>query len=408
MEDRSQMQGPLRFTAVTFCAVCAAWAWSSAACAQASNTGAWSLDTRLRYESVVQDGLADADALTLRARLGYETPAFHNVRALMELEGVGHLTEDFNDTVNGNLAFAVVPDPEVFEVNRLQLAWSGRAGSRATIGRQRIVLGNGRFIGNSGFRQNEQTFDAVRLEARPSPHFALTYLYLDNIRRVFGDDSPQGVWRSDSHVLQADADLPLGKLSAYSLLLSFQNAPAQSSQTYGVRWTRAWDLPGGNARLALEAAEQSDYRGDSSDFDLGYQQAELAFRRGRVTATLGGERLEGDGVRGFSTPLASLHPFQGWADVFLSTPPDGVRDLYAGLSYSTRPWPADQPAVFTVVAHDFTDDGGGSDFGQELDASARWSLSEHAAFEAAIAVFDGEDPRFQDRTKIWATLEFRL
>jgi hypothetical protein len=35
--------------------------------------GDWIVDTRLRYESVSQDGLEDADALTLRARLGYET-----------------------------------------------------------------------------------------------------------------------------------------------------------------------------------------------------------------------------------------------------------------------------------------------------------------------------------------------
>lgn len=405
-QDNATMSSPLRFTAMVLWMAGAAWV--PAAFAQTSNAGAWILDTRLRYESVAQDGLAGADALTLRARFGYETPALHDVRALVEVEAVEHLTEDFNDTVNGNVAFASVPDPEAFEINRLQLAWSGQAGRRAIIGRQRIALGNGRFIGNSGFRQNEQTFDALRLEARPSPHVALTYLYLDNVRRVFGDDSSQGVWRSDSHVLRADADWSWGKVSAYALLLDFQNAPTQSSQTYGVRWSRAWDMWGGNARLALEAATQSEYQGAAADFDLGYQQAELALRRGPVTATLGGERLAGNGARGFSTPLASLHPFQGWADVFLSTPPDGVRDLYAGLSYSTGPWPSAQPAVFTVVAHDFTDDGGGLGFGQELDASARWSLSEHVAIEAAVAAFDGEDPRFQDRTKIWATLEFRL
>ena len=38
------------------------------------------------------------------------------------------------------------------------------------MGRQRIILNNARFIGNAGFRQNEQTFDAVRLEARPIDH----------------------------------------------------------------------------------------------------------------------------------------------------------------------------------------------------------------------------------------------
>lgn len=366
------------------------------------------MDARLRYESVEQDGLADADAFTLRTRLGYETPAFHNVRALLELEGVAHLTEDFNDTVNGNSAVAVVPDPETFETNRLQLAWSGQQGRRAIVGRQRIVLNNGRFVGNAGFRQNEQTFDAIRLEARPLANTALTYLYLDNVRRVFGEDSAQGVWRSDSHVIEADVDLPFGKVSGYALLFDFPNAPPQSSQTYGARWSHAWDVGGFNMRVTLEAAQQGDYRRNSAPFDVGYQYAELALRRDRVTASLGAERLEGDGVRGFSTPLASLHPFQGWADVFTTTPPDGVRDLYAGLSYSTHPGSAARPTVFTVVAHDFSDDGGGLGFGRELDASARWSLNERATLEAAIARFDGEDFRFDDRTKVWVSLEFRL
>ena len=134
----------------------------------AAADGDWILDTRLRYESVSQDGLEDANAVTLRARLGYETPAWRGFRALAELEGVVQLTDDFNDTVNGHTAYAVVPDPEAFELNRLQIAWSGAEGRSVVLGRQRIVLGNARFIGNVGFRQNEQTFDAARASVRSS------------------------------------------------------------------------------------------------------------------------------------------------------------------------------------------------------------------------------------------------
>jgi hypothetical protein len=275
-------------------------------------------------------------------------------------------------------------------------------------GRQRVVLNNARFVGNAGFRQNEQTFDALRVEARPFEHAAFTYVYIDSIRRIFGDDSAQGEWDSDSHIVQADLDLPVGRLSAYGLLLDFQNAPAQSSQTYGLRWSNEWQAGAFRPRVTLEAATQSDYRGNSAGFDLGYQHGELAVRRDRWTVSLGGERLEGDDVRGFSTPLATLHAFQGWADVFLATPPDGVRDLYAGVSYATLPWPAQQPVVFTVVAHDFTDDSGGADFGSEFDASARFTLNERVSLEARAAMFEGEDPRFADRTKIWFAVEYRL
>ncbi len=386
----------------------AAWAVPVCAFAQTPTAGDWIVDARLRYENVSQDGVNNADALTLRTRLGYETAAFHGFKALAELEGVAQVMDDFNDTVNGHTSFAIVPDPEAFELNRLQLSWAGAHGRRAVLGRQRIILNNSRFLGNAGFRQNEQTFDAVRLEARPFEHAAFTYIYVDRVRRIFGDDSPQGEWDSDSHVLQADIDLPLGRLNAYGLLLDFQNAPAQSNQTYGVRWSKEWEAGAFRPRLTLEAATQSDYRSNSADFELGYQHAEFVVRRDRWTVNAGGERLEGNGARGFSTPLASLHPFQGWADVFNATPADGVRDLYAGVSYATQPWPAAQPVTFTLVGHDFTDDGGRVDFGSEWDASARFTLSERVSLETKAAVFDGDDPRFADRTKLWFALEYRL
>lgn len=397
----------IRMAAVTLGAFMALLS-ASASAQDAANTGDIIVDARLRYESVSQDGLEDADALTFRTRLGYETPAWRGFRFLAEAEGVAQLTDDFNDTVNGNTAYAIVPDPDTFELNRLQLSWSGVEGRRAVLGRQRIMLNNARFIGNVGFRQNEQTFDALRLEARPFEHAGFTYAYIGNVRRVFGDDSPQGEWESDSHVLQADIQLPLGKANVYGLWLDFgDDAPAQSNQTYGVRWTNEWTAGAFRPRVTLEAATQSEYGSNAADFDLGYQHAELSVRRDRWTVAVAGERLEGNDLRGFTTPLATLHAFQGWADVFLTTPVDGVRDLNASVSYTTEPWLANQPVTFTVRAHDFTDDSGGTDFGSEFDASVRFAVTEHVSIEAKAAAFEGEDPRFADRTKLWFAVEYR-
>jgi hypothetical protein len=227
------------------------------------------------------------------------------------------------------------------------------------------------------------------------------------VHRTLGDNHSQGEWQSDSHIMQAELGLPLGSVTAYGLLLDVRNAPAQSSQTYGARWHHEWEVGAYRPRLTLEAALQSDYRRRSADFDLSYQHAELAIRRDRWTIMAGGERLEGDDARGFSTPLATLHAFQGWADVFSATPPDGVRDLYVGISYASRPWPAQQPVTFTLRAHEFTDDDGGAVFGRELDASARFVLDQRISLEVKAAGFEGDDPRFADRTKIWLALEYR-
>src|SRR5262245_4464865 len=120
------------------------------------------LDTRLRYESVDQDGVAQtAEAMTLRARLGFETGKIAGTALLAEGEFVRPIIEDYNSTTNGNSTYPVVADPNSSEVNRLQLVNSSLPATTVTLGRQRIVLDDHRFVGDVGWRQNEQTFDAI-------------------------------------------------------------------------------------------------------------------------------------------------------------------------------------------------------------------------------------------------------
>jgi len=53
-----------------------------------------------------------------------------------------------------------------------------------------------------------------------------------------------------------------------------------------------------------------------------------------LTGLVGYEVLEGNGAIGFATPLATLHAFNGWADMFLTTPANGLKDLYFRASYA--------------------------------------------------------------------------
>ena len=154
-------------------------------------------DFRLRYEAVDQQGLAnDAEALTLRGRIGFETAEAYGLSALVDLETVHHLGgTDFNDTLNGKTTFPVVADPESTELNRLQLRYRRDEWIDITLGRQRIKLDDDRFIGNVGFRQNEQTFDAARLDFTPWENLTARYIYLHQVNRVFGEDSAVGPLR---------------------------------------------------------------------------------------------------------------------------------------------------------------------------------------------------------------------
>ena len=132
-----------------------------------SPEGSFIFENRLRYETVDQDGFAnEAEALTLRTRLGVEFPKVGDFQFLVEGESVTAFVEDYNSTVNGAVTYPVIADPANLEINRAQVTWTGLTDTEVVLGRQRIVLGNARFVGNVGFRQNEQTFDAARITTK--------------------------------------------------------------------------------------------------------------------------------------------------------------------------------------------------------------------------------------------------
>lgn len=373
----------------------------------AEGQGDWIVDARLRYEFVDQAGFADeAEALTLRTRLGYETPAWNGFKALVEAENVTALTDRYNSTTNGQVSYPTVLDPEATELNRAQIAWTG-AKADVVVGRQRIVLGNARFVGNVGFRQNEQTFDAARVTFKVNPTTSLTWVYIDRVHRILGDDSPQGEWDSNSHVIQLETRTPAGQLTAYGYLLDIETVPLQSSATWGARLSGSRPLAAGpSLTWDIEYARQGDYGSNPVNFDLDYVALAAGLKKDSRYITVGLERLDGDGVRGFGTPLATLHAFQGWADVFLTTPARGVKDLNLRAG-ATVPVGARKLRLAAAV-HDFTDADGGLDYGGEIDASATLPLTPKLSFEMKAARFDGDTPAFADRTKVWVTLELKL
>jgi hypothetical protein len=85
-------------------------------------------------------------------------------RLLVEGEATVPLAEHYDSGLNGKSQYPIVADPGNGELNRLQLQYRGINNAIVTLGRQRITIDDQRFVGNSGWRQNEQTFDAVRFE----------------------------------------------------------------------------------------------------------------------------------------------------------------------------------------------------------------------------------------------------
>lgn len=345
------------------------------------------IDARLRYESVDQP-TRDADAVTLRLRAGFELKhAPSRLAFLAETEGTLGIVTDYNAfpfaiaDSQRRPGFAVVADPMNVELNRIQLQYKSKAVT-ITVGRQRINLDDQRWVAPVGWRQNEQTFDALRAEAKIGP-VSLDAAYAIDQRSIWGiDGGPRQGMDGDHIFLGAGVKAGPVQLKAFAYLLDYDDAffTANSSQTYGGRAVAAIAL-GAKIKLNLAAsyARQSDYGSNSFDYSADYIAAEASTTVAGFTLTggyelLGSDASAGVGGRAVQTPMATLHKFNGWADLFLTTPNAGLQDIYGGLAYKFGKVKALPGLNAAVTYHKFDSDIGSVDFGDEWNASLGFKL----------------------------------
>ena len=346
-------------------------------------------DFRIRYEGADFANLQEsADALTYRARLGFETGSFLDTKVLIEIDHVQSLGDDFNSTTNGHTTFPVIADPNVTELNRFQISNTSLPDTKVTIGRQRIILDDSRFVGNVGWRQNEQTYDAVRIENTSVKGLKLDGTYIDQVNRIFGDESSQGRFDSDSWLLNAnynvtakDLKISIGK---HVYLLDLENVDL-SSQTYGV----TANLSKGIVTLKTSYAIQSDYGNQPIRYNADYALIEASLKHDGFSGSAGHEVLTGDGIRAFTTPLATLHKFNGFADVFLGTPVDGLKDSYVKLGYKSKPIGTLKFVNIFGVYHDFNSENTSANLGSEIDAVIATQIGK-AKFTFKYANYDAD------------------
>jgi len=389
---------------------------ASAESGDESDTGTILLNIRARYEYGEQAGTDDAEALTMRARLGYETKDFSGFKLLAELESTVAVNgmsgyNGYPGSPQGTPGKIVIADPRNFELNRAQIAWAGE-GTTIIAGRQRIILNNARFIGNVGWRQNEATFDALVIRSAVSKDTAFTYAYLDRVNRIFGEKADarnQRYWDLSTHLFHLETSaLQIGKIGAYAYLLGVDSAGAEgaSSNSFGVFYDGRHGC-GENCTVTTyaEFARQSDNSHNTTGFDLNYLHLVIGAKAGKVNCGAGYELLDGNGERGFSAPLATGHKFNGWADEFLGTPATGLKDLYLWAG-------AALPAGFSIkgMGHFFDAEHGVIDYGGELDFlvtkkfDEKWSAT--AKFARYYASGEATGALGRDRTRLSLQVDF--
>lgn len=364
--------------------------------------GTPSLDLRLRYENVDQrSALHNAYGTTLRGRLGYDTGKWNDFDVYGEYEGTtAFFNQDYNSTTNGKTNQSVIADPQDTRLNQAFLRYAGLPKTVIKLGRQRLILDNARFVGNVGWRQAEQTFDGYNLVTSWFvPKSTLNYTYISNVNNVFYTD-----YGIRGHLINANyAAAPWLSITGYAYLLDFkQNVAARrDTETFGGRVTGT--VPVGPFKLSYtgEYARQQRYADSPSNVNASYYFIEPQVQWTFLTAKVGYEVLgaNGDGTYGFQTPLATLHVFQGYADLFLTTPNSGIRDLYFFTSAKVE--------KFTIAAryHDFHADSNDLKLGTEVDAVASRPIAK--GLSALVKFADYHADHFAvDTKKFWVELDY--
>ena len=364
--------------------------------------GKTALGFRYRLESVSQDGIdEDAFASTARARLTWNSAQSGSLSFGVETDYSLILgIEDFNSTTNGKVEYPVVADPDGFDLNQAFVKIE-EDDFTVTLGRQRINHGTQRFIGGVAYRNNEQTYDGLRLQTSAGA-LNLDYAFIHNINRIFGpgDGAQPGDWYGASHAFRASIEASPGHtLSGYAYVYDLENAngPANSNATYGVEYVGRFDPLTVTAMLS----SQSDHGDNPVSYDAMHYLLQGDLKLGELNVTAAYEVVgSDDGMAQFRFPAATLHKFQGWTDKFLIAPATGVRNTWVSVSGNVA------GATVTGVFHDFQADSGGADYGQELGLAINYALRDNLSVLFKIAAYSADD-HATDTTKAWLMFDWK-
>jgi hypothetical protein len=375
----------------------------------ALTSGKPTVDFDLRYEQVSQDNaVQDAQAFTLRTRLGYESGTYEGFSFKIEMEDNRIVLGEGDYTVgpagyNPGI-YSVIADPEFTELDQGYVQYKNDS-LTVKIGRQVIALDGQRFVGHVGWRHDRQTFDAATVIYAPNDKFKAQYSYLTQRNRIFGEFADIN---AKDHLLNASYKTDHGTLVAYAYLLEADNSVDNGLDTYGASFTGAKSLDTNKIAYRFEYATQTSKAG-VAEYDTNYLFGELGLTfsgtLNGLTAKVGYEVLGSDnGEFGFATPLATLHKFNGWSDQFLGTPPQGLQDTIFTL---TGPIAGGK---WLVAYHNFEADQASNsvdDLGSEINLQYTTKIFKHYTLGLKYADYSGAGARV-DADKLWVWLSTKF
>ncbi|MDN5872019.1 MAG: alginate export family protein [Nitrococcus sp.] len=410
------------------------------------------LEFRPRYEYVNDSaptgpggtGLKEANALTLRSVLGYQTGRWYGFGIYGKFLNVSHLAgQAFNEPVtNPNPEYATVADPATTQIQEAYVSYRVPANlypngpayldelapAELKFGRQVITLQNHRWIGNVVWRQVWLTYDgfSANYELPGGGHLFYAHLYNANrppsanarADKGFPPNTGDVGFQTDLINLEFDLERWIGaptNLVGYAYLIDFDNndnvlvvgtvpqianSSEASNKTFGVRLKGEIPFTSNEDGLGLlylgEFANQSNYAGGSSVIEANYYKGVLGLGGYGVKLTANYEILGTNGGEySVQTPFDTAFAMNGWADRIPSTggPPIGLVDAWVQAD-ATSPdsWgPVFSGLFMTARYHDFRSDRGDIKYGQEFDFRVTKAIAENITLLAQYAIYWGDD-----------------
>lgn len=400
--------------------------------------GAVKIDMRYRYENVNQDNTINpatgkplpaavqpktANANTIRSRVGVLSPSYYGVQGYVEYEGTHVLQSDYNNTRGKNTGYSVVADPDANELNQLWVSYTNKdIDTVVKGGRQRIKFDDDRFIGNVGWRQLETTFDSVLVTNKSIKNLTANVGYIGHVSTFTATNED-----IRAPILNLNYNMgAYGNLIGYGYWLGYTQFdttgrtangrlnPAlnsKSSQTQGIRIINAEKpskkfMDNYSPLYTAEWSIQQDYINSPEKYTANRYNVMGGLRAyDHFDFMAGMEQLNGHGLnKVFETPLGTNHAFQGWADLFLVTPKDGIRDVYGTV---VGRFLENDSLEVTGTYHAFSDDTGNINYGKEWDFQAMKKFGKHYSLLAKYAYFDnaqgatGFNAGATDTQKVW-------
>ena len=375
------------------------------ALAETSLISSPSVHARLRYEDIDADRPLSGANATVRLNVSNSMRFGRRLETLGELQAGYHV---FNDlTLSDPAAGRELADINFLQINRLQAQYEFSPKFNLTLGRQYLSHSNERLLGSLRFLDNDQTFDAARLNYVGSTGTTFDVSYANRALRQGGRFDAETDFSGDIWNISFSTPTPLGTFFIHHQDIAFDDVGLRPASVANFE-TTLFSLSGRRHRSNVNviwsvAYGLQDQDRAASASGLEYLDANASISVDNLTFTAGYEKLgAGSGDLAFQTPLGTNHAFQGKADLFLKTPPGGVIDKNANLSYAFGAIGEFKKVSSAIAYHEFTSDMGARSLGDE------WDVTLQSVFRGALLKLEFANYQAAsfgtDRTFVWLTV----